>query len=120
MKKIITIWFLFLTALMYCGIVVSYLGCKFLAGNLGETFCTCEQVLISSQNINLENQSAGKELIKVSHKLEIAHFFNQFFSDHHIANPLPDDINSFPFLSVRMAPQGFISSLFRPPSISFS
>lgn len=120
MKKLIAIWFLFLTAFLYSGLVVTYLGCKFLTGNIGESFCACEQVLISSQNANVENQTDDKGLVKVSHKLDVVHFFNQQFSDNQFADLVQDNMPPFPILSINDVAKGFYSSLFRPPVSSFS
>jgi hypothetical protein len=48
MKKPVAILFLLLAATMYGGLIISYIGCRFLPSSAATSFCSCEQVIISS------------------------------------------------------------------------
>jgi hypothetical protein len=117
MKKPVAILFLLLAATMYGGLIISYIGCRFLPSSAATSFCSCEQVIISSMYHPDSDHPLHDGIIsKVQADFSIS-LFNQhsmhFLEELIILSSAKPCQSRHEFRAVK----GFIGSILRPPAM---
>jgi hypothetical protein len=116
MKKPVAILFLLIAGTMYWGLIVSYIGCRFLPSESASSFCSCEQAIISSmyqQDIDHPLHDGMISKVKVDFSIN---FFSQhsmqLLEDFSILSSAKSFHSGQDFRLMR----GFVDAILRPPA----
>jgi hypothetical protein len=116
MKKPVVILFLLIAGTMYWGLIVSYIGCRFLPSESASSFCSCEQVIISSMYHPDSDHPLHDGIIS---KVQVDFSINLFsqHSMHHLEDlPLLPSAKSYHSRPDFRAIEGFVGAILRPPA----
>jgi hypothetical protein len=117
MKKPVAILFLLIAGTMYWGLIVSYIGCRFLPSESASSFCSCEQVIISTLYQQDTVHPFHDGMIS---KVQVDFGINLFsqHSMHYLEDlPILSSAKSYYTGPDFRAMCGFVGSVLRPPDL---
>jgi hypothetical protein len=116
MKKPVAILFLLLAGTMYWGLIISYIGCRFLPSSSTASFCSCEQAIISSLYQHETDHPFHDGMISKAK----GDFGINLFSQHsmHYLEDLPTLSSARTYYTRPdfRAIEGFVGAILRPPA----
>jgi len=116
LKKPVAILFLLIAGTMYWGLIISYIGCRFLPSESASSFCSCEQEIISElyQQETDHPQHDGM-ISKVQGDFNII-LFSQHFMRFPVYLPILSSTKTYQSRPDFRAIEGFVGAILRPPA----
>jgi len=116
MKKPVAIFFLLIAGTIYWGLIFSYIGCRFLPSESASSFCSCQQVIISSlYQPDSDHPLHDGMISKVQGDFNI-NLFNQHPIPLLEDVPIPSSAKSYYSGPDFRVVHGFVGAILRPPA----